>query len=110
MENEMERAVKPSVKHHDPDTSLKEGLEQNRLAPAQNMSPEEIAVVEKRLKRKLDLRLLCCVWVIFVMNYLDRVRRLFNSLSVFNPPLLVLTITMIRTISRQQRSLVYRIL
>ncbi|KAL2789216.1 major facilitator superfamily domain-containing protein [Aspergillus keveii] len=72
MENEMERAVKASVEHHDPDTSLKEGLEQNRLAPAQNMSLEEIAVVEKRLKRRLDLRLLCCVWVIFVMNYLDR--------------------------------------
>ncbi|KAL3462654.1 major facilitator superfamily domain-containing protein [Aspergillus heterothallicus] len=72
METTMEGAVKPSVEHHDPVTSLKECLEQNRLAPAQNMSPGEIAVVEKRLKRKLDLRLLCCVWVIFVMNYLDR--------------------------------------
>ncbi|KAH6951268.1 major facilitator superfamily domain-containing protein [Ilyonectria sp. MPI-CAGE-AT-0026] len=45
---------------------------QNRLATAQNMSEEEFLDAEKSLKRKLDLRLLGCVWVIFVMNYLDR--------------------------------------
>lgn len=33
----------------------------NRLAPAQAMSEEEFAIVEKRLKRKLDLRLLAMV-------------------------------------------------
>lgn len=45
----------------------------NRLALAQQMSPEELEDVEKKLKRKLDLRLLACVWLIFVFNYLDRV-------------------------------------
>ncbi|OAA66556.1 MFS transporter [Niveomyces insectorum RCEF 264] len=44
----------------------------NRLAPAQLMSEEEFLDAEKRLKRKLDIRLLFCVWLIFVMNYLDR--------------------------------------
>lgn len=51
-----------------------EGVEDNRLAEAQQMSPEELLDTEKSLKRKLDIRLLFCVWVIFVMNYLDRVR------------------------------------
>jgi hypothetical protein len=37
------------------------------------MSPEELLDAEKSLKRKLDIRLLFCVWVIFVLNYLDRV-------------------------------------
>jgi len=46
----------------------------NRLALAQAMSPEEFAAAEKRLKRKLDLRLLLVVWIIFIMNYIDRVR------------------------------------
>ncbi|RDW64563.1 uncharacterized protein DSM5745_09974 [Aspergillus mulundensis] len=50
----------------------KEGVENNRLAPAQLMSPDEFAAVEKRLKRKLDIRLMLSIWVIFVMNYLDR--------------------------------------
>ncbi|OOQ81915.1 MFS transporter [Penicillium brasilianum] len=44
----------------------------NRLAAAQQLTAEEFAAAEKSLKRKLDLRLLCCVWVIFIMNYLDR--------------------------------------
>lgn len=45
----------------------------NRLAIAQGMSEEEFLDAEKQLKRKLDLRLLACVWLIFVLNYLDRV-------------------------------------
>lgn len=45
----------------------------NRLAPAQAMSEEEFAAVEKRLKQKLDIRLMTMVWLIFVLNYLDRV-------------------------------------
>ncbi|KND88218.1 putative transporter [Tolypocladium ophioglossoides CBS 100239] len=46
--------------------------EDNRLATAQMMSEEAFLDAETRLKRKLDLRLLACVWLIFVMNYLDR--------------------------------------
>lgn len=45
----------------------------NRLAPAQSMSEEEFTAVEKKLKRKLDVRLMTMVWLIFVLNYLDRV-------------------------------------
>ncbi|RMJ03677.1 hypothetical protein BHE90_014491 [Fusarium euwallaceae] len=51
---------------------LKGQLDQNRLAPAQAMSEEEFLDAEKKLKRKLDIRLLACVWLIFVLNYLDR--------------------------------------
>ncbi|KAK2736385.1 major facilitator superfamily transporter [Colletotrichum kahawae] len=50
----------------------KEAHSQNRLAPAQLMSQEEFEEAEKKLKKKLDLRLLACVWLIFVLNYLDR--------------------------------------
>ena len=45
----------------------------NCLAPAQAMSEEEFASIEKKLKQKLDLRLATMVWLIFVLNYLDRV-------------------------------------
>ncbi|KAK1449570.1 pantothenate transporter liz1 [Colletotrichum melonis] len=51
---------------------LKGSIDQNRLAPAQIMSEEEFLDAEKKLKRKLDKRLLACVWLIFVLNYLDR--------------------------------------
>ncbi|KAF5005261.1 hypothetical protein FDECE_8247 [Fusarium decemcellulare] len=51
---------------------LKGQLDQNRLAPAQAMSEEEFLDAEKKVKRKLDIRLLACVWLIFVLNYLDR--------------------------------------
>lgn len=66
--------------HLDDDTKGKEAdmksLDNgNRLTLAQNMSEEEFLDAEKKLKRKLDLRLLLCVWIIFVMNYLDRVSR-----------------------------------
>jgi hypothetical protein len=49
-------------------------LETNRLALAQNMTPEAFAHAEKSLIRKLDIYLLTCVWLIFILNYLDRVR------------------------------------
>ncbi|PLB44933.1 MFS general substrate transporter [Aspergillus steynii IBT 23096] len=63
---------KASVQPLELSVSQKEKNGTNRLATAQQMSPEEFAIAEKRLKRKLDVRLLLCVWVIFVMNYLDR--------------------------------------
>ncbi|TEA20687.1 putative transporter [Colletotrichum sidae] len=50
----------------------KDALGHNRLAPAQLMSKEEFEAAEKQLKKKLDMRLLACVWLIFVLNYLDR--------------------------------------
>lgn len=45
----------------------------NRLALAQALSPEDFAAAEASVKKKLDVRLLLTVWVIFIMNYLDRV-------------------------------------
>ncbi|KAL4894013.1 major facilitator superfamily domain-containing protein [Aspergillus ambiguus] len=51
---------------------LKDGSMDNRLASAQQISPEMFARIEKRLKLKLDFRLLVTVWIIFIMNYLDR--------------------------------------
>lgn len=45
----------------------------NRLLPAQNMTEEEFLEAEKKLRRKLDSRLLLTMWFIFVLNYLDRV-------------------------------------
>lgn len=47
--------------------------ETNRLAYAQNMSEEEYIAAEKSLKWKLDCRLLFMLWLIFILNYLDRV-------------------------------------
>ncbi|KAL4900396.1 hypothetical protein BDW74DRAFT_170804 [Aspergillus multicolor] len=68
----MSDTVKQEVEQTYLENPSKEGVENNRLAPAQLMSPDEFAAVEKRLKRKLDVRLMLCVWIIFVMNYLDR--------------------------------------
>lgn len=46
---------------------------ENRLLPAQNMTEEVFLEAEKKLRRKLDSRLLLTMWLIFVLNYLDRV-------------------------------------
>ena len=42
-------------------------------AVAQQMSEEHFASVEKRLKRKLDIRLAAMIVFIYMLNYLDRV-------------------------------------
>jgi hypothetical protein len=39
-----------------------------------NLTPEERLAVETRLKRKIDLRLLPMIVLMYIMNYLDRVR------------------------------------
>ncbi|CVK86163.1 related to nicotinamide mononucleotide permease [Fusarium mangiferae] len=38
----------------------------------QHLSDEELTALEKRLRRKIDLRLLPCMILIYIMNYLDR--------------------------------------
>lgn len=68
-------------KHGDA-TELEYPMEGNRLQAAQDMTDQEFLAAEKKLKRKLDLRLLACVWVIFVMNYLDRVRLMLPRTSL----------------------------
>jgi hypothetical protein len=65
--------TKGSLEDPPPIVEMDEVKGPNRLAHAQGLSPEEFLAVEKKLKRKLDLRLLACTWLIFVMNYLDRV-------------------------------------
>lgn len=65
-------------KHGDA-TELEYTTEGNRLQAAQDMTEAEFLAAEKKLTRKLDLRLLACVWVIFVMNYLDRVRLMLRQ-------------------------------
>ena len=62
-----------SVEHNEFVSSSKADLEPDRLTPARILTPEQFALAERKLKHKLDLRLLLCVWIIFVMNYLDRV-------------------------------------
>ncbi|KAK4500882.1 hypothetical protein PRZ48_009074 [Zasmidium cellare] len=52
---------KPSVPAHD-----------LRVAAAQHMSEEEFLLIEKKLKRKLDLRCTAMLTFIYVLNYLDR--------------------------------------
>lgn len=37
-----------------------------------NVTPEQRAAMEKRLVRKIDLRLMPCVVIMYIMNYLDR--------------------------------------
>jgi hypothetical protein len=41
-----------------------------------DLSPEERINIEGKLKRKIDLRLLPMVILMYIMNYLDRVRNL----------------------------------
>lgn len=70
-------------KHGDA-TELEYPTEGNRLQAAQDMTEAEFLAAEKKLTRKLDLRLLACVWVIFVMNYLDRVRLMMMRQNPLN--------------------------
>lgn len=46
-----------------------------RMVPPEiigNMTPEHRAAVEKRLKRKIDLRLLPSLIIMYILNYIDR--------------------------------------
>lgn len=64
-----EKAVAHRIENADDASTL-----DNRLAQAQRMSEEEYLDAEKRLKRKLDIRLMGAIWIIYILNYLDRVR------------------------------------
>lgn len=45
----------------------------NHLALAQRMSREEFRFFEEKLRRKVDLRLMLMAWIMYVLNYFDRV-------------------------------------
>lgn len=42
-------------------------------AGTQDLRSEDFIEAETSLKRKLDMRLLACVWLMFILNFLDRV-------------------------------------
>jgi hypothetical protein len=46
----------------------------HRLPPVgiRNLSPEESLALEKRLRRKIDLRLMPMLILMYILNYLDR--------------------------------------
>lgn len=44
-----------------------------RLTLAQRMGKEDFLAIEKKIRWKLDVRLLCMAWVMYFFNYLDRV-------------------------------------
>jgi hypothetical protein len=39
------------------------------------MSPEELAALSKKVKWKADKRLIGMAWIMYVLNYFDRVSR-----------------------------------
>jgi len=43
--------------------------ESNRLAIAQSLSPEELAVLSKKVKWEADKRLIGMAWTMYVLNY-----------------------------------------
>jgi hypothetical protein len=61
---------------NDIDDVLKDKAEQQRTIQMpewlQNMTPEEREAAERKLKRKIDFRLLPMVILMYIMNYLDR--------------------------------------
>jgi hypothetical protein len=55
------------------------GYTKDRLGPTQAVSGEEFIAVEKSFMRKLDVRLMAMVRLIFVVNYLNCVRSFSGS-------------------------------
>lgn len=69
-----EKAAEQRIEDADDASTL-----ENRLAQAQRMSDEEYLDAEKRLKRKLDVRLMAAILFIYILNYLDRVSNSCHS-------------------------------
>ncbi|KAL2260112.1 hypothetical protein VTK26DRAFT_6003 [Humicola hyalothermophila] len=56
-------------------TERKDSGSQQRLQPPEfirNLTPEEREHLEKRLKRKIDVRLLPAIIIMYILNYIDR--------------------------------------
>ncbi len=74
--------------------SIEEGvvIEQVRFPHLAGLSPEQLVALERRVRWKVDLRLLPTLVLIYIMNYLDRYgsarlwdyRRKLNSLLTRN--------------------------
>ena len=70
-------------------------LKGNHEEIIRSMTDEEYKVAEKKLRRKLDFRLIAMVALIYVLNFLDRVRQPSNGLDGIA--------SMLTTISEQHR-------
>lgn len=55
-------------------TNVEDSAAQRQQAPEfiRNLTPEEREHLEKRLKRKIDIRLLPAIIIMYIMNYIDR--------------------------------------
>jgi hypothetical protein len=65
----------PKTKTHVSTSSTKKGkvIDDRGLPPQlRDMSPEEIAILEKKLIRKIDWRMMPTMIILQIMNYLDR--------------------------------------
>ncbi len=54
--------------------NVEDASRQRAQAPEfiRNLTPEEREALEKQLKRKIDLRLLPAIIIMYIMNYIDR--------------------------------------
>jgi hypothetical protein len=58
-----------------PDVKAEAGMQPRRLVAPEiirAMTPEKRAALEKALKRKIDLRLMPTIIVMYILNYIDR--------------------------------------
>jgi hypothetical protein len=67
--------VTPTVNHNAEQLQREDlrRLASTPLPPAlQGMTPDELAALEVKMRRKIDLRLLPMIVLMYIMNYLDR--------------------------------------
>jgi hypothetical protein len=62
-------------------TNVEDSRAQRQQAPEfiRNLTPEEREHLEKRLKRKIDIRLLPAIIIMYIMNYIDRCVSTFHE-------------------------------
>lgn len=71
----MEVDTKPKTSVEECNVEMQKGHAGNgspKPAILQHLSDEDLKKLEKRLRRKIDMRLLPCMILIYIMNYLDR--------------------------------------
>lgn len=71
----MEMEAKPKASIEECNTDIQKwhaGNAAPKPAVLQHLSDEDLENLEKRLRRKIDVRLLPCMILIYIMNYLDR--------------------------------------
>lgn len=74
-EKDAEHASLPGSQDASSSNANGAGHQPGRMVPPEiirNMTPEHRAKVEKRLKRKIDGRLLPTIIIMYILNYIDR--------------------------------------